>query len=391
MNASTKQNLWPLGSAEGRWKGFGPYYAMFPVSFAEKYIDMYSKPGDTIVDPFCGRGTSNYVANLLGRTSIGCDVNPVAWVYSKAKTDPARRVDQLFRRVDELWKLRKCSDSKPKNEFQRFAWMPKVLSFLNSARRELNWRRSKVDWTLAGIILVYLHGKLGGGLSNQMRQSKSMAPEYAVRWWMKRSMEPPDLDPVEFIKSRILWRYEKGLYEVGCKSRIYLGDAREKLKRLNNVGATLLITSPPYKGVTNYEYDNWIRLWFLGGADWPVWRQEQRYSNRNRYGEMIGGVFSVAKKMMAKDACLVVRTDRRRFTLETTVCVLNDLWPKHQLYGRVNLARKPTQTALFGDKAEKPGEVDLLILPSGKYAPSGFLDITAFFQGKWFKELFIAQ
>ena len=130
---------------------------MFPVRFAEEYIDRYSNPGDTIIDPFCGRGTSNYVANLLGRNSIGCDVNPVAWVYSKAKTDPAKQIGRLSRRVDEIWELRKCSDGEPRNAFQRLAWSPKVLSFLNSARRELDWRHSKVDWTLAAIILVYLH------------------------------------------------------------------------------------------------------------------------------------------------------------------------------------------------------------------------------------------
>ena len=195
-------------------------------------------------------------------------------------------------------------------------------------------------------------------------------------------MKPPDLDPVEFIRSRILWRYKKGLCESECKSHIYLGDARAKLRRLDNVGATLLITSPPYKGITNYEYDNWIRLWLLGGAEWPVWRQTQRYSNEDNYEEMIEGVFSTAKKMLAKEACLVVRTDRRRFTLETTAYALNGLWPKHRLYGRVNLPQKPTQTALFGDKSRKPGEIDLLVLPSGERAPNGFLDVAAFSQDK---------
>lgn len=377
MNDFLRVDRWPLASAEGRWKGFGPYYAMFPVKFAEDYIAKYSEPGETIIDPFCGRGTSNYIANLLGRDSVGCDVNPVAWVYSKAKTDPARQIGRLLQRVDEIWELRTSVDQEPSNSFQRLAWTPKVLSFLNSARRELDWKKSKIDWTLAGIILVYLHAKLGGGLSNQMRQSKSMAPDYAIRWWNDRNLEPPDLDPVDFVKGRIMWRYKKGLYESECKSRIFLGDAREKLKRLNHLRATLLITSPPYRGITNYEYDNWIRLWLLGGPEWPNWGQGQRYNNGGCYKELIEDVFSTAKRKMLDDACLVVRTDRRRFTLETTAYALSNLWPDHRLYGRANLPTKPTQTALFGDKTLKPGEIDLLVLPSGKNAPSGFLDLAA--------------
>lgn len=383
MKVATQQDRWPIGSAEGRWKGFGPYYAMFPVSFAEEYIEKYSRLGDTVIDPFCGRGTSNYISNLLGRDSIGCDVNPVAWVYSKTKTDPAKQIDSLYDRVDEIWSLRKPSDRKPENEFQAFAWSSDVLAFLNSARRQLDWRKSKVDWTLAGIILVYLHGKLGGGLSNQMRQSKSMAPEYAVRWWKERYMKPPKLDPVEFIKGRILWRYEKGLHAMRGKSQIFLGDARTKLGQLQNVRASLLITSPPYKGITNYEYDNWIRLWLLGEPALPNWKQTQRYANKVRYKEMINGVFAKAKGLMADDACLVVRTDHRQFTLETTAYALNDLWPAHQLFGKVSTADKLTQTALFGDKTVKPGEVDILVLPKCHRIPEGFLDIVAFLEASY--------
>ena len=375
MSVIAKHERWPIRSAEGRWKGFGPYYAMFPVTFAEEYIEKYSKPGDTIVDPFCGRGTSNYVANLLGRHSIGCDVNPVAWVYSKAKTDPARQVRRLHDRIDEIWSSRRPFDREPESEFQAYAWSPDVLAFLNSARRQLNWRKSKVDWTVAGILLVYLHGKLGGGLSNQMRQTKSMAPEYAVRWWKERGMSPPAIDPVEFINDRIRWRYEKGVHNNAGKSVIYLGDARGQLRKSRNVKASLLVTSPPYMGVTNYEYDNWIRLWLLGGLAEPSWKQEQRYGNKSRYEEMIEGVFAEAKGILEDDACLVVRTDRRRFTLEATAYALHDLWPTHKLLGRVSATDRPTQTALFGDKTSKPGEVDILVLPKDRRTPEGFLDI----------------
>ena len=377
MNYINAKKRWPIHSTEGRWKGFGPYYAMFPVDFAREFIERYSCPGDIIVDPFCGRGTSNYVAKLLNRNSIGCDVNPVAWVYSKTKTSPAKQVGKLVNRVHEVWDARQAEDSEPVNEFQKYAWAEKVLTFLNSARRELDWRNSKIDWTLAGIILVYLHGKLGGGLSNQMRQSKSMAPDYAVRWWKERNMLPPDIDPVDFIIGRILWRYKKGYVDNGCFSNIYLGDARTKLKNVK-VKGNLLITSPPYMGITNYEYDNWIRLWALGGAELPLGRQDQRYNNKEKYEKMIFEVFSEARKHLLDDACIVVRTDRRRFTLETTAYALHGLWPNHRLFGRSEVASKPTQTALFGDKTQKPGEVDLLVLPEGIKVPDGFFDIVKF-------------
>lgn len=369
---------WPLRSAEGRWKGMGPYYAMFPVDFAREFVEAYSSPGDTVIDPFCGRGTTNYVARVLGRNSIGCDLNPVAWVYTKAKTDPVRQIGRILKRVEAIQELVTTEDRKSKNDFQRLAWSPEVLGFLNSARRELNWRHSKTDWTLAAFILVYLHAKMGGGLSNQMRQSKSMSPDYAVRWWTKKGLSPPEIDPVEFLQKRIRWRYEKGLISRDCDTRILLGDSSRKLSLCEDVEASLLITSPPYMGITNYQYDNWIRLWALGGPELPEHKSEYRHCSKVQYKKLLKDVFSTTRSLLKDDATVITRTDRRKFTLETTAYTLVDIWPEHQIYGRASIPSKPSQTALFGDTEVKPGEVDLLLLPVGRTAPPGFINLESF-------------
>ena len=65
-------------TAEARWARFGPYYAMFPIDFAFNVVDKYSKPGDKILDPFSGRGSSIYAGSILGRESIGIEINPTA-------------------------------------------------------------------------------------------------------------------------------------------------------------------------------------------------------------------------------------------------------------------------------------------------------------------------
>lgn len=375
MSERPSKNRWSIATPEGRWAGFGPYYAMFPVSFAYDLVRQFSKPGDTVVDPFCGRGTTNYVAQVLGRDSFGCDVNPVAWVYSKTKTDPCRQVGRLESRVQELADMIQPDDYEPENTFQEWAWCPGVLAFLNSARRNLKWRTSKTDWTLAAIILVYLHAKRGGGLSNQMRQSKSMAPDYSVAWWKARSSEPPVLDPLEFILGRIRWRYAKGLVRSDAYSAIRLGDASRVISQAPEFEASLLLTSPPYCGITNYRYDNWIRLWALGGPARPHGSTAEKYVDKEKYADMVARVFQSCKSRMRDDAVIVVRTDRRRFTLETTAYAMSDTWPDHRLYGKAFLVKNSTQTQLFGDISEKPGEVDLLALPRRRRPPLGYIDL----------------
>ena len=49
--------------------------AAFPISLAKHFIDIYSKPGDTVLDPFSGVGTTLDAANIMGRHSIGIELN----------------------------------------------------------------------------------------------------------------------------------------------------------------------------------------------------------------------------------------------------------------------------------------------------------------------------
>ncbi len=65
------QQIWTLGGASTR-----NHPAPFPESLAERLIRMFSFVGDTVLDPFMGTGTSNVVAERLGRNSIGIEVDP---------------------------------------------------------------------------------------------------------------------------------------------------------------------------------------------------------------------------------------------------------------------------------------------------------------------------
>lgn len=361
---------WPASTATARWSTLGPYYAMFPVSFVRATVEAFCPAGGAVLDPFCGRGTVPYVARVTGRPSLGVDLNAVAYLFSAAKTDPEPDPARVVGRFADIAAAARPSDAVAASEFQRLAWSPRVLGFLNAARRVLDWRGTRLDRTVMALVLVHLHGKTGNAVSNQMRQSKSMAPDYAVRWWSERGLRPPDLDPVRYFAERVAWRYRHGVPS-GAAARIELGDARDVLPRARRRFA-MLLTSPPYYDVTNYRVDNWIRLWMLGESDLPNYATAQRYAHMDRYIAMLRGVLEAARRTLAEEAVIYVRTDSRPFTRLATQRVLAELWPEHTQLARGERPNK-SQTSLFGDKAEKPGETDLLILPSGRSVPLGFL------------------
>lgn len=67
------------------------HIAPFPVELPFRLIELYSKKGDVVLDPFCGSGTTNLSALALGRKTIGYDIEQkyvaIAQKNCKGKAD----------------------------------------------------------------------------------------------------------------------------------------------------------------------------------------------------------------------------------------------------------------------------------------------------------------
>jgi site-specific DNA-methyltransferase (adenine-specific) len=50
--------------------------APFPMELANRLVRMFSFTGDTVLDPFCGSGTTMIAAFRTGRNSIGVEIDP---------------------------------------------------------------------------------------------------------------------------------------------------------------------------------------------------------------------------------------------------------------------------------------------------------------------------
>ncbi|HMQ70406.1 MAG TPA: site-specific DNA-methyltransferase [Ignavibacteria bacterium] len=85
--------------------------AAFPIALAKHFIRIYSKPGDTVFDPFAGVGTTLDAANILQRNSIGIELN--------------RDFIKLFNQGVDL------KDGKSNNDFQRIVIQDSALNVCN--------------------------------------------------------------------------------------------------------------------------------------------------------------------------------------------------------------------------------------------------------------------
>jgi site-specific DNA-methyltransferase (adenine-specific) len=78
---------WTLGcwSFAGQHADRVGYPAAFPPELPRRLIKLLSFPGDLVVDPFLGSGTTAVVAAALGRRVYGCDLNPDAVRLAQAR------------------------------------------------------------------------------------------------------------------------------------------------------------------------------------------------------------------------------------------------------------------------------------------------------------------
>lgn len=66
--------------------GFHTYPAMMIPQIAKKLISDFGANSTTLLDPYCGTGTSLVEANVAGINAIGLDLNPLAILIAKVKT-----------------------------------------------------------------------------------------------------------------------------------------------------------------------------------------------------------------------------------------------------------------------------------------------------------------
>ena len=71
----------------------------------------------------------------------------------------------------------------------------------------------------------------------------------------------------------------------------------------------LIVTSPPYLDTTDYSEDQWLRLWFLGGANRPVHRlnRDDRHTRVDEYWDFLREIWKGVSPLLRDECTIVVR------------------------------------------------------------------------------------
>jgi hypothetical protein len=306
---------------------------MFPLAFPLSILKRRAQAGDVVLDPFCGRGTTNFAARLLGLRSLGVDSSPVAAAITASKLVTVTAPDALAeaRRILTEHEARHI----PASEFWQWAFHPTVLDALCRFREALlEDCTTDARIALRGIVLGALHGPkqktFSSYFSNQCPRTYAPKPAYATRFWQERGLLPEPVDVLAVIERRAKRYYDTSSSTTG---EVRLADSRQAEALQPDAPEARfdwVITSPPYYGMRTYIPDQWLRNWFVGGPDAVDYttRDQVVHSSPEDLAADLRLVWRNAEYVCAEDSKMVIRfggiTDRRANPLELIKSSLSD-------------------------------------------------------------------
>ncbi|MBP2019076.1 hypothetical protein J2Z79_002493 [Symbiobacterium terraclitae] len=346
-----------------------PYFTMFPLDFPARHL-ADARPGEWVLDPFCGRGTTNFAARLHGLPTVGIDSGPVAVAIAQAKLVDVTP-DELVAEAERILAGPEPVDM-PEGPFWELAFHPRTLADLCRLREALlHDCDSPARTALRGLVLGILHGprtkRLPSYLSNQMPRTYATKPDPAVRFWTRRGMTPPEVDVLDVIVRRA--RYSFAALPPTVPGRIIQADSREPdaIPAVDG-GYRWVVTSPPYLGMRSYQPDQWLRLWFLGGEPTVRYIHEGQVSHlRGAYQRDLAAVWrNVAARcrpgarLVVRFGCLPTLPCDPRQVLEETLVMSGAPWRIVEVTGAGIPPRHRRQAAQFEKTRPAREEIDLV-------------------------------
>ncbi|AMV37218.1 DNA methyltransferase [Planctomyces sp. SH-PL62] len=98
-------DVWDLPYLNPKARERTGYPTQKPLALLERIIALASRPGDLVLDPFCGSGTTLVAAAALGRRAIGIDRSEPAVELARARLErPVRSRSRLLERGREAYR-----------------------------------------------------------------------------------------------------------------------------------------------------------------------------------------------------------------------------------------------------------------------------------------------
>lgn len=238
-----------------------PYPAKFPPQLPKKILEDYGIKGQTVLDPFCGSGTTLVEARIFGANAIGVDVNGLSVLLSQVKATPLsdKQYSMIENFIGEIendilkWKFSGRPKISVKEIEGQVHWFQKNVS--EEITFLLNEISQQKDETVKNFLKIVLSSIIVR-VSNQDSDTRFAAIEknipdcYTLEQFCKKGKEY-NSRMTEFSK----------LVSGKTELQIFNADSRN-LDFIPDNSIDIIITSPPYANTYDYYlYHKFRKRW----------------------------------------------------------------------------------------------------------------------------------
>ena len=262
--------FWTSAQRQGNSLHEISYRACFKPQLPGFFISRLTEVGEGVYDPFMGRGTTLLEAFLQGRKPLGNDINPLSAALLEPRINPPTYED-VEARLNQI-DLGVAEESYPELEvFFHPDTLRQIIALKEYfLRRQSSGEIDNVDKWIRMVAINRLTGHSPGFFSVY-----SLPPNQAVSIKSQRKINEKREQTPESkeIKPRILKRTKALLKDwngvpldhtgLDLSPSLTVEDAAGAMS-IPSSSAGLVVTSPPFLDVVDYQGDNWMRCWFLG-------------------------------------------------------------------------------------------------------------------------------
>lgn len=294
------------------------YRACFKPQLPAFFISRFCDSGNTVYDPFTGRGTTLIEARLNSCNVIGNDINPLSKILTEPRLDPPS-INEVNTRLEKIpLKIDKGLIREDLKVFYHEKTLMEICALREYfIRQERQMALDKVDKWILMVATNRLTGHSKGFFSVYTlppNQAATIESQAKINKRLNQTPEYKDTKQLILKKTSTLLADPLVFAPDSYFCNFYSSSADSTFE-IDSESVDLVVTSPPFLDIVDYLTDNWLRIWFTNSSFdqnllWQIKSPDQ-------WSSYMKGVLIELKRLLKKNKLIAFEVGEvRNSTLE---------------------------------------------------------------------------